>query len=224
MVNSNTNLTATHNSYNYFGAGNPQWQYGAQHFNSLQSVHSEAGEEADSQFTQHPVKDWKGTPAHLATSLMPKFNTSRIFNQNWRSLQGEPYRLPADGGQWHLYAVLPVSLNTNGLPEDDALRQIVFLRSVAEQYAASGLKLTLLLDTRNRSLQNVIGDLDLQAADIALLRNSSDIPMTQTMLVTPDGHIAEHWGGFVGPVALGVSIRQLLGEPIYSQMGIDKKK
>jgi hypothetical protein len=220
MVNSNRDLTATHNTYNYFGTGSPHWQYGAQHFNNVQSMENEAGEERGSQLALHAVKDWKSAPAHLAAAMLPKFSASKGFGNEWKSLQGEPYRFAANNGQWHLYAVLPVSLNADGLPEDDALQQIVALRSVAEQYAASGLKLTLLLSLQNGSLQNMIGDLDLQDIEIESTRNSSDKPTEQTILVTPDGHIAEKWDKFAGPTALGLPVRQWLGEPIYSQIGI----
>lgn len=121
-----------------------------------------------------------------------------------------------------LSCVLPVSPDANGLMDDDALRQIVVLKSLSEQYRAQGLHVTLRMTSPDEALfktsafRNALTDLDLDGIDVEQNAGSGS---QQTTLSTPDARIAGRWNGFAGPVQLGLAIRRALGEPMYAQMG-----
>ena len=53
-------------------------------------------------------------------------------------------------------------------------------------------------------------------------KSGASTRMLKTVLVTPDGKIADEWKGFAGPVALGLAARRALGEPVFSQMGVGR--
>lgn len=126
-------------------------------------------------------------------------------------------------GIWKLTVTLPVSLGEQGLVDEEALRQIVILKSQAQQYFASRLEVSLNLTSSNPKLfdsaafRNAVVDLDL--TDIAVT-HSVAAGGPELTLRAPDGHAVAHWTGAVGPVALGRILRSDLGEPVYAQMSI----
>jgi hypothetical protein len=193
MVESNTLLSFAGNNYRYFGSGEPQWEYGAIRFTSLQHLQHDAAQDAGASFTQAPLEAW-----------------SHIFEQ-WNTASR----------QWKLECSLPISLNQAGLLNDDALRQIVILKSFGQQYRPQGLRVRLQFISPNAKLfdsasfRNALMDLDLNGIDVS---HSSAPHAQQMILLTPDGKIAAQWDGPVGTVTLGLALRKALGEPIYAQM------
>jgi hypothetical protein len=125
-------------------------------------------------------------------------------------------------GIWKLSCTLPVSLNAQGLLDDDALRQIIVLRSQAEQYVASRLEVSLDLtspDSRlfdSAAFRNAVTDLDLRHMTVTHTASASGL---QIALQAPSGVTVQRWNVPVGPVALGRVLRESLGEPFYDQMG-----
>lgn len=123
---------------------------------------------------------------------------------------------------WQLTCALPVSLDANELMDDAALRQIVVLKSLSQQYRAQGLHVTLRMIAADAQLfktpafRNALLDLALNGIAV---EQRADGGSQQTTLSKPDGTIAHQWDGFTGPVSLGLALRQALGEPIYAQMG-----
>jgi hypothetical protein len=220
IVESNAALSAAHNHYSYFGSGRPRWLYGSEQFNELPTGGTgTAHEEAGSDLTQRPEKEWQNGLAPPSPSSLPRFVAGVTFGQGWKSLQGEPFSFPRNYDRWHLYSELPFALNRNGLPADDVLRQVVVLRSLAAQYEASGLRLTLLLNSAGGDLRDALGDLALSEAEIAWARRKETEKLgMRTVLVTPDGHVADQWTAFAGPVELGLLARRWMGMPVFSQM------
>jgi hypothetical protein len=194
MVKSNTSLSLAKNDYTYFGAGMPTWRYGAKSFNSLQQLQQEAAQEAGGSFAQQPLQAW-----------------SHVFEQKARD------------ARWKLDCVLPVSLDKAGLLDDAALRQIVMLKSMSEQYHPQGLRVTLRLispDARlfnSEAFRNALTDLDL--GDISAMHAVSSGEQ-QLTLSAPEGKVIQQWNGAVGTVDLGLALRKVMGEPVYAQMGV----
>ncbi|MGC2638937.1 MAG: hypothetical protein WA294_17265, partial [Acidobacteriaceae bacterium] len=135
----------------------------------------------------------------------------------WPGLQS-----PASG-IWRLDCTLPVSLNTQGLLNDAALRQIIVIESQAQQYFSRRLEVTLHLTSPDPSLfttaafRDALLDLDLGAITVT---HSLATGPGQMTLSAPDGKSVAHWDGFAGPVALGAVLRRSLGEPVFAQMDI----
>lgn len=142
---------------------------------------------------------------------------SRATLQQW-PLQARPQ--PG----WRLRCELPVSLNANGLMSDDALRQIVVLKSLRRQYRGRGLQVDLRVmspDARlftTTAFRNAMTDLDLNGIAVT---HSTGNAAERIALVARNGSVTERWDGFAGPVKLGLALRKSLGVPAYSQMAIE---
>jgi hypothetical protein len=196
MVNSNMSLSLTQNSYSYFGAGMPEWQYGKQRFSEIHTAQDEAQEEMGSSFAQLGVPEWSGLFGHLSSAAKP-------------------------AGGWQLSCTLPVALNSHGMITDEALRQIVVLKSLGAQYRPQGFQLTLNLTAPDANIfdsvafRNALADLDLQGITV---RRVTGAAHEETTLMLPNRATADHWEGFVGPVSLGLALRRAMGEPVYAQM------
>ena len=133
-----------------------------------------------------------------------------------------PPSQPKTSGIWKLSCTLPVALNAQGLLDDDALRQIVVLRSQAQQYFSSRLEVSLDLTSLNPRLfdsaafRNAVEDLDLQHMTVTHTASACTLQIT---LQAPSGATVQRWNVPVGPVALGRALRESLGEPFFDQMG-----
>lgn len=195
MVDSNTALSLAQNRYRYFGGGSPTWKYGDERFGSLSAMQSGPHQEIGSSLVRQPLQRWPlQTQAH-----------------------------PQPHSEWRLTCDLPVSLNTNGMIDDAALRQIVALKSLSLQYRARGLQVVLRMSSQDAQLfesakfRNAITDLDLDGISATQVVGSG---AERTVLRAPDGRIAGQWDGFAGPAVLGLAARRHLGAPAYSQMGM----
>ncbi|HEX4156509.1 MAG TPA: right-handed parallel beta-helix repeat-containing protein [Acidobacteriaceae bacterium] len=203
MVESNAALLLQGNEYTYYGAGQPKWMYGMKRFNDLRQMQQGTDEESGGHFAQRPVDDWFRDVERTGAA----------------SIGASPSKEQAS--EWRLDCVLPIALDKAGLVDDEALKQIVVLKSLGQQYRARGLRVTLRFTSSDAQLfgseafENALTDLDLE--DIAT-SHSSRTGEQQLTLSMPGGKIAERWDGPVGPVALGFALRKAMGEPVYAQM------
>lgn len=197
MVDSNTALLLEQNHYNFYGSGIPKWRYGTTRFHSVAGMQSSTHEGSGSSYHQQHLHAWPLAARNKFTSA----------NNGWR-----------------LECVVRVSLNTHGLLQDAAVRQLTVLKSFAQQYRRQGLQTDLTLTaTDNRLFQtkafrNAWTDFGIRASDLAHLR-MSDKPGAETItLIAPDGKIADQWSSFAGPTELGLALRHALDEPNYAGM------
>jgi hypothetical protein len=194
MVESNASLTLAGNAYVYFGDGHPQWKYADRDFTSMADRQHHAQQETGATLVQRPLKDW-----------------SQVFVQ--RDAASSPYKLEC---------VLPVALDASGLLNDTALRQLVVLKSFAQQYAPQGLQVSVEMTGAESGLfasgsfRNAMTDIDLR--HITVKQRATAAKVITLDLRRPDGSIVDRWRGETGPVKIGLALRKLLGEPIYAQM------
>lgn len=198
MVSSNNSMTLAHNHYNYFRSARgtpPAWLYGKKYFHSLSALQEEPKQEAGSSLELRNLASWN--------DLWHK-QSHNVGSRNWR-----------------LTCTIPVALNRDGLLADAALRQIVTLKSLGQQYLPEGLQVTLRLTSPDQKVfhsvafHNVLIDLNLRGFRVEKAVVSSQQRMT---LTSPNGAMAAQWNGYAGPVALGLALRKAMGEPIYAQM------
>jgi hypothetical protein len=220
LTDSNKALAFERNNYKYFGSGQPQWRWDAKSFDSLGALQSGAQQDRDSSFVQRPLAEWSDVFAPPAT----RARTDSIFDMQFADGSGHSFSISRANGSWHLYSLLPVSVDGADLISDDALRQIVFLKSLDQQYRARGLQTVLLLavdasDLNSAKLRNAITDLDLAGMPVAFITTHGSVAQ-HSILVSPKGEIVEAWNGFAGPATLGLAARTWLGEPAFSQMGV----
>jgi hypothetical protein len=153
-------------------------------------------QETDGRFVQQPLETWSHLLGH-ESSASPQ-----------HSLQ------PAPGRQWQIDCVLPVSLGEAGLLNDAALQQFVILKGVAQQYHARGLRVTVKLtspDTQQfdtEAFRNAQADLGLNDMTIT---TAAAPDHQETTLRMGTGEAIRKWEGYVGPVALGLALREALG-------------
>ncbi len=211
MVNSNRSLSLAQNHYNYFGTGTPEWRYGTQRFKSLPVMQMGSHQEAGSSFSQHALQQWPNVYEHKAGSEQTKS-------------VGASVREKPQTQDWVLSCVLPVSLDAKGIMNDAALRQIVVLKSLGQQYRARELQVKLRMTSPDAQLfktevfHNAVADLDLVGIT---MEQGSGSGVERTKFLMPGGRIAGQWDGFVGPTTLGLAMRRWMGEPNYSQMGVE---
>lgn len=196
MVESNTALYLAGNSYQFFGAGTPEWRYGGKSFASLRELQGKTQQENGAHFQQMPLRDW--------ADLFVQRDTVQ----------------PA----WTLDCILPVSLDADQLISDSTLQEIVMLKSFSQQYATQGLKVNIELTSADPKLfdsaafRNALTDLELRGLNVTH-RVTQDREI-RIALRGPDGAHPAEWKEQVGPVPLGLALRKVLGEPIYSQMDL----
>ena len=189
LIDSNTSLTLLHNNYRLYGAGHPEWRYGAREFDSLASLQSAARQDSHSTFEQHLPDDW-------------------LFS------------VPRRPSEHKLTCTLPVTLDAQGLLDDQTLRQIVVLLSFARQYRSKRLEIDLDLTAPEAAFfetpgfRNALRDLNLQGI---VLTHSVATGPEQIDFIGAVGHV--HWNGFEGPAGMGYMLRRDLGEPVFAQMG-----
>ncbi len=198
MVSSNSSLALSSNHYQYYsdlaGTPLPEWRIGNTSFHSLGAMEATTHEANAGSYAHHPLARWPLTASRASGSQRKT---------------------------WSLRCDLPVVLDAQGWIDDIALRQIVVLRSFAQQYRALGLQVTLNLTAPNLSIfttpafRNDLTDLALQGVTVKM---SSPERSYATVLTAPDGKLAGQWQGFAGPVQLGLALRKALGEPLYAQM------
>ena len=226
LIESNNDLSLSDNYYAYFGPGKPEWRWNAKTFNSLAQLQQPAQQETGSKFDQQPSAQWSDVfrKGSFATQK------DEIFSQKFVDASGHPFATTHEDKLWRLYCLLPVSFDDQGLIDDEALKQIVFLKSLDQQYRARGLQVVLLLTPSTASLatspvmRNAVSDLDLKGMPVAYPARVSSVTNTQSILVSPQGNVVQQWNGFAGATALGLAARAWLGEPAYSQMGVDSNE
>ena len=200
LVESNEALLLSGNTYNYFGSGTPEWKYSDKSYSSLQDLRANAKQDMSASFTQHALGAW------------PK-----LFPQQYESDHA-----------WTLECVLPVSLNTSGLLSDTSLRQLVVLKSFVQQYAPQGLALKLEISSTDPKLfhteafRNVLTDANLHGVEVT--QHVDPIVATRITLRGPKGKAEAEWKEPVGPVALGLALRKVFGEPAYAQMDVSGRE
>lgn len=224
LVKNNSLLTFAQNKYIYFGAGKAEWQWDAKRFSGLQQMQQATRQENGSTFDQQPLSRWpnvfRATPAHV--------HADEVFNRKYIDILGQSFTVSRQDQNWRLYCQLPISFDKQGLIDDEALKQIVFLKSLDQQYRARGLTIVLLLvptnsqQMRSTTLRNVITDLDLNGISVAFSMQSAKTDGEQrSILVSPRGEVVQQWSGFAGPAALGLAARAWIGDPAYSHMGVN---
>lgn len=207
MLSSNSSLALPRNSYFYYsdlsGKPLPEWRIGKASFHSLGAMEAATHETGAGSYAQHALADWP-------------------LAEHWPSDSGKMSAAPRSQEKtWSLRCDLQVTLDAHGWIDDAALRQIVVLRSFAQQYRALGLRVTLNLTAPGASIfgtpafRNDLADLALQGVTVKM---SGADRSYATALTAPDGKVVDRWQGFAGPVQLGLALRKALGEPLYAQM------
>jgi peroxiredoxin len=143
------------------------------------------------------------------------------------SAQGDAYHLADLQGQ----VVVLSFINTR--PLDDSLStpdlsrsQIVFLKSIAQQYAAQGVQVLLADATAlvygeppdQNALRNFVYNWDIETIPLLMDKGTvaqaygvSQVPTT--FLITPDGRVTQRWDGVATAAHFALAVQSLVGLP-----------
>lgn len=124
----------------------------------------------------------------------------------------------------HLDVDIDFALDADGLMAAAQHAQLVVLRSLAEQYSPSKLKVTVhLIDPPNSSAKDTElranALLDLNARRISFAHDGREPGSIR--LSTIDGRLLQEWHGFQNAATLGRAVRARVGAPDFAQMLVD---
>jgi hypothetical protein len=234
LISSNRWLHLEGNHYSLYsqdGALKGEWTYGNSTFQDFDDYRRGSDQDSGSTFRQVPA-------ANTALGFLPKSSApTRKLDTADQELLSKPF-VGMDGrvltpehwrGQWTLYALLSAKLDANGLLDEAIRKQLVVLKSLAAQFHGNGLETVIALRrgsldaAANRFLANAISDLDFDGATFvaAPLEHATVDPLL--VLLSPEGHMIGVWRGGAGAAELGIAVREKLGSPAYSQIGLQTR-
>ncbi len=148
-----------------------------------------------------------------------------------QAVRGGEYRLQDLLGQPVLLSFINTQAEASSATADPSRAQIVFLKSMQEQYGAKGLVVLIVdaarIETGRRPAEDKLINFtyDWQLEDIPVLDdpNSSVVrsyavnSTPATFLIGADGVIQQRWNGFASASQLALSIEVLVGPPAHRQ-------
>lgn len=126
-------------------------------------------------------------------------------------------------GSLRLEATLSLPLDPDGLLDSESRGQLVVLRSLANQYSAGQLEVTVHLRQAAKSPQDDVAQSNaLQDLAAERIRFENDGHGEDTIqLLDANGRGLQQWRGFQNAARLGGAVRKLLGAPQYARMRDD---
>ena len=218
LVSSNTGLSLDENRYLYAGAASPWWQYSPNKPAGFAEYQKTSSQDQHSQL----MRDTAST----ADPLFPSSGLLQVVPDGHATATGWQTELRPQKGKWQIYCGLSDELDSMGLLNADARRQLAVLTSLNTQFHSKGLDLRFVLPrlagssvTKNAEWRNAMRDAGINQSQIVEL--SSVRP--GVVFFSPDGRRVAAWQGFVGPAQIGPLVRLKLGTPAYSQIEADAK-
>lgn len=208
-------LTFADNLYEYTGPGKPTWDWNGKTWHSLDALQAAGAEKGSTLLTRLTAAD---RMAAQGRSTAQKFDAHML--ENLTSLDGRP--LPKLGAaQYQLVTPLDLHLDADGLIAPDAMARLSVLRALAREYNPQQLQIFVFVQghgTETEALRNALIDLD--APSIHFVRGAAAEQDLPGSLVDEHGSVVAQWpsAGDFTAAAVGYSVRQQLGAPVYAQM------
>jgi hypothetical protein len=118
---------------------------------------------------------------------------------------------PSIHGAWTLIATAG---STDGEVDDEMRGTLIQLKSAAVQFGHAGLQVELQCDQKTSMLAK---DWRLPEDGILIREQpSNNVKGFSLSLVSPDGTAVRTWQGYLGPVELGMALRQNVGLPDFA--------
>jgi hypothetical protein len=231
IIASNRSLHLEGNRYSLYsqdGALDGRWSYGDRMFKGFGDYQAQSGQDRGSSFRQIVAANTEFVFWPESGTVQPQLDTTYhdLLSKPLVGLDGGLVLHPQLRGKWTMYAVLSERLGADGLLDEMNRSQLTFLESLAVQFHGSGLETVIALRRRPEStsdkgsLDNALSDLNFDTASFVAAPVMDDNPTEPLLLfLSPEGHVIKAWRGAAGAAELGITVRQKLGSPSYSQLG-----
>jgi hypothetical protein len=232
MITSNRALHLDKNQYTLYshdGMLDGSWKYGDSVFHGFAEYQSHSGVDAGSSFRQ--IAATKPDPVFWQQpgASTPQLDTTYhdLLSQPLIGIEGGAILHQQARGKWMVYAELSGRLDPDGLLNEPDRKQLAILSGLTKQFHGNGLEAVVALrevpkDASGReSLINAIFDLNFGAAQFVIAPAAGKARSQERLLLllTPDSHVVGAWPTGAGAAELGIAVRQMLGNPAYSQLG-----
>ena len=216
ILESNKQMSLQNNRYTTCGRDAATWVFDNRTYGTFDELRAGAGQEQGS--------IWKSDKTMLPCLGHARSRVKRDIDDVRTDHDTVRTRSKAQPG-WTIVSEIPVNIDTEGLLDTASAGQLLVLKNLFMQFRASGLRMSLTLNSKHPSaretLQNVIGDLAMGEIRTSESTDRDSSTRPETRLIAPDGSIAKEWQEFVGPAEIGLAVRSSLGEPLFSQMQSD---
>jgi peroxiredoxin len=154
-------------------------------------------------------------------------------NFKLKTAEGVVYRLKDLREQVVILSFLNTQADGSGINGDMSRSQVVFLRSMAEQYGPKGVRI-LIVDATSLvlgqpasqdALINYSYDWHLEGIPVLMDRKKSSTARTYgvtqvptTFLIDGEGIIQQRWDSFAPAQDLAFALQELVGEPVYREL------
>jgi hypothetical protein len=213
VLDSNNKMSFQDNRYTTCRGNGATWVFGGQSYKTFDEYRIRTGQERGSIW-----KSEKAAAPCLGGERLPEIKSLNVARTRRKAASTSRTTQPA----WVVASEIPVSIDADGLLDPASAGQLVILKNLEMQFRASGLSMKIVLKLKRgnsaESLQNVIRDLDLSGVSTSWSIEQESPGVVKMVLVAPDGTRVREWRDFVGPAEIGLTVRNVLGEPFYSEM------
>jgi Right handed beta helix region len=213
VLDSNNKMSFQDNRYTTCGENGATWVFNGHAYKTFDEYRNGSGQERGSTWKSERA----GEPCLDRQQPQGVKGTTGAGGSNKLATAG-----PTNQQAWMVVSEIPASLDAAGPFDPVAAGQLMILKNLEMQFRASGLHMIITLNLKQanstESLQNAIRDLGLSGVKFSQSLVHELPAQATTRLVAPDGTSVREWHDFVGPIEIGLAVRRIFGEPLYSRM------
>jgi hypothetical protein len=213
VIDSNNKITFQDNRYTTCGDDGAMWVFEGHTYETFDEYRSGADQEHGSTW-----KVEKGAASCLSSQRPQESKSTNGFPAT--VIGGNTGSATPPG--WTVVSEIPASMDAIGLFDPAAAGHLMTLKNLYLEFRGSGLRLRITLSLKHPnspvSLENAVRDLGLSGIKASQLLDHESPALAKTRLIAPDGTTVREWHDFVGPAEIGLAVRSVLGEPLFSGM------
>jgi hypothetical protein len=211
LIASNKNLSFQANRYSTCGANRAMWTFDNRAYATFDKYRASSGQEQGS--------SWKPDSSEVCLATAPSVHKE---HSDAAAFTDRRIGHAAKPSTWKVISELPARIGPDGLLDTASTGQLVVLRNLSVQFRASGLrssvKLHLQHGIRNKSMENLIKDYSANGFEVVQSTASQMLVHPEIRFIAPDGSLVREWQDYIGPAEIGLAVRRVLGQPVYSKM------
>ena len=211
FIDSNKNLSFQANRYSTCGADRALWTFDNRAYDTFDKYRASSGQEQGS--------SWKPDSSEVCLATVPSAHKQR---SDAAAFPDRRIEHAAKASTWNVIFELPASIGPDGLLDTASTGQLVVLKNLFVQFRASGLRTSVKLHLQhgisNESMENVIRDYSANGFEVVQSTASQMLVHPEIRFIAPDGSLVRAWQDYIGPAEIGLAVRRVLGQPVYSKV------